>query len=91
MWRITRGCQLLWRRWDEEYIVYNTGSGNTHLLDSISGDVLRYLEEHPSNQQKLAAELAGGLDLNKTPEISSQIEELLIRFRDLGLIEFTQR
>jgi PqqD family protein of HPr-rel-A system len=91
MWRITKGCQLLWRRWDEEYVVYNSGSGHTHLLDAIGGGILRCLEEHPSNSQELAVEMAGESETDATPNIAARIEELLSRFQDLSLVEFIQR
>ena len=91
MWRITKGCQLLWRRWDEEYIVYNSGSGHTHLLDGFGAGLLRCLEEHPSNSQQLATEMGEELEPDKTPAVTNIIEALLTRFQDLGLVEFIQR
>jgi PqqD family protein of HPr-rel-A system len=91
MWRITKSCQLLWRKYDEEYLVFNSGSGHTHLLDVIGRGVLRCLEEHPLSSQELALEMAEGLEPGSAPVITEQMEELLAKFQDLGLIEFIQR
>jgi len=91
MWRITKGCHLLWRKYDEEYVVFNSGSGHTHLLDGIGRGVLRCLEEHPASSQELALEMAEELEPGSAPVITEQIGELLVKFQDLGLVEFIQR
>jgi PqqD family protein of HPr-rel-A system len=88
MWRITRDCQLSWRKWDEEYVVYNSGSGDTHLLDSFGAEILLCLKENPSDAHELAMGVLGDLETDQAPMVTSRIEQLLAQFEAVGLVEF---
>ncbi|NML15622.1 HPr-rel-A system PqqD family peptide chaperone [Azohydromonas caseinilytica] len=55
---------LHWRRWDEEMAVYDTASGNTHLLSPAAAEVLLALLDSPEPQDAaaLARQLLPGED-----------------------------
>ena len=62
IWRLPAGVSLLWQSWDEdEVIVFNRGSGQTHLLDAFSAAVLRRIEASPTTTADLAAFLRDGI------------------------------
>ncbi len=84
---IHKGCRLLWRAWDEEYVVYNTGSGDTHLLDMVSGEILKCLEDQASDIAGLVSKSAARLSLEPGPELSKHVSDLLLKLCDVGLIE----
>jgi PqqD family protein of HPr-rel-A system len=86
-WQITPGCRLLRRAWDDESIVYNTGSGDTHLLDHLSSEVLKSLEESPQNLPQLTARFSPILNVDSEQELASFLSDLLPRLQNLGLIE----
>ncbi len=54
-WGLPEDVGLLWKSWDEEVIVFNQASGQTHLLDALSAEVLRELEQRPRTIIDLAA------------------------------------
>ena len=86
VWRLPEGVQLLWQTWDDEVIVFNTASGQTHLLDALSATALRDLERGPRTLAQLAGAMAGRFDLE--PEIlSNRLVEICARFDQLGLAE----
>ncbi len=68
-------------------MIYNTGSGDTHLLDMTSAEVLKILEEQSSEKSQLVVRSAQRLGLNDDPANANRIEELLAKFYDLGLVE----
>jgi PqqD family protein of HPr-rel-A system len=91
IWKITEGCTLLWRTWDEESVILNTGSGFTHVLDATSASVLRSLQDAAATTDQLAERLATRLD-SPVPysELAGYLENLLYRLEDLGLAECTR-
>jgi len=62
-WRVTAGWDLLWQFWDGEFVVFNTGSGDTHVLDVFSGEVLRSIEQQPASAAEIATYLADTITL----------------------------
>ena len=86
-WRVTVGCDLLWRFWDGEFVVFNTGSGDTHVLDAFSGEVLKSIQQQPASAAEIAICLADSLALTLEEVPLERITEVLTEFHTLGLIE----
>lgn len=87
LWRITQGCELRWRSWNDEYVVYNSGSGDTHLLDLLSAEILEKIEEVPASSRALEDWVAGRVAADSIPEISGYVSDLLLQLHSLALIE----
>ncbi|MFQ6017088.1 MAG: HPr-rel-A system PqqD family peptide chaperone [Kiloniellaceae bacterium] len=85
-WRLPAGAELLWRFWDDEVIVYNTASGQTHLLDALSGATLKELEDCPRTIAELAGRLADRFDLDPDA-LSERLPDICAQFDKLGLAE----
>ncbi|KQV79051.1 hypothetical protein ASD15_20510 [Massilia sp. Root351] len=82
MWRLMAGQRLRSRSWDgEEFVLYNNLSGDTHLLDAASIEVLNALQRGAAG----TAVLADALQLDSTE--LAQLEELLDELRALNLVE----
>ena len=80
-WRLR--CEL-WthsRLWEDETMVYNPCSGETHCLNELSAGVLRALADRPLTEAEVA-DLLGARSAT-----ASGAEEMLRQFGDLGLIE----
>ena len=86
VWRLPEGAQLLWRSWDDEAVVYNVASQQTHLLDAFSAAALREIEAAPKTDEHLCAHLAEALDADNR-ELSARLAEICARFVELGLAE----
>jgi PqqD family protein of HPr-rel-A system len=89
-WKVCGPSSLVWRLWDDEYVLLNTASGDTHLLDLLSGEVLRCLEEGPADAEVLAArvlrKMDPGPDRDPSP-LAARIEDILTTLDELGLVE----
>lgn len=68
-------------------MVFDEGSGDTHLLDSFAAEVLKTLEESPGEVSGLARRLVARLDLAPEPDLTERVRELVERFVALGLAE----
>jgi PqqD family protein of HPr-rel-A system len=90
VWRLPAGASLLWQSWDEdEVIVFNRGSGQTHLLDAFSAVVLRRIEAAPIAMPELQRSLAADLGLEESV-LSDRLREVCRLFDQLGLAEADQ-
>lgn len=80
---------LQWRGWDDQWIVYHAASGDTHLLDLLGGEVLRALQQAPLNVAALVEQVAIRLEVpaSEKEELREQVERLLQKLEELGLME----
>jgi PqqD family protein of HPr-rel-A system len=86
IWKVAEGTRLLWRSWENEYIVFSAGPGDTHLLDRASAQILQRIESHPSSP----AELNVWLSSNRATDVGEDRQYLvnvLDRLHALALIE----
>lgn len=90
-WRIPKGSRLIWRSWDSEAVVYHTGSGNTHLLDELSADVLRLIEKQSQTFENLKTYLTSRQFSPSDGKVESWLEELIDKLHSLELIEAEPR
>jgi PqqD family protein of HPr-rel-A system len=87
VWRLPAGVSLLWQSWHEdEVIVYNRASGQTHLLDAFSAAVLRRIEAAPATTAGLAGFFATGFGFDASVLIH-RVGAACARFDQLGLAE----
>lgn len=87
VWRLPKGVSLLWQSWDEdEVIVFNRASGQTHLLDAFSAAALRQIEAAPTTMPDLRRYFATGLALDESV-LSDRLRAICQRFDQLGLAE----
>ena len=86
-WRLAEGCRLHWKVWDDEFVIFDEGSGDTHLLDPLAAEVLKVLEESPGEVSGLARRIVARLDLAPDSDLTERVRELVERFVALGLVE----
>ena len=86
-WRVLPGQALRQRAWDDDYVVFNSLSGDTHLLDGGAMQLLLAVAQVPASSAVLAERLrlAFGLDQQEIDEIPAMLNDL----RALSLIEPT--
>lgn len=85
IWRVSPGQALHHRAWDDEYVVFNNLSGDTHLLDDGAMQLLLAVAAMPADTASLAGRLRDslGLDEQEIAEIPAMLDGL----RALSLIE----
>jgi PqqD family protein of HPr-rel-A system len=88
-WRLAHRARLRWRKLDDEWVVFDSGSGDTHRLDAISAAVLVCLELDAQDVEGLSQLLASELHL-PGKDLLGRLESLLDQLCRLGLIEATE-
>ena len=78
---------LHWEKWDEQYAVFDARSGETHLLNTVAGMALQELCNKAVSVGELCEELAEHHGIACDEQFVQQVEELLVQFHYLGLVE----
>jgi len=86
-WRAIRGFELYWHAWDNEFVVYHSGSGDTHLLNLLAATALQSLQQAPADLSELTAQIASRHGLEIDEDFQRSMEELVTELARLGLIE----
>ena len=86
-WKVGGDRQLIWRGWDDEHVVFDPLSGDTHVLNSIAAVALKFLQSRSLDCQTLSQCVARELELELDDDLSQHLQRLLAKFEDLGLIE----
>ena len=86
-WSLNPLAALHWRCWDEEWVLFDAGSGQTHQMDPVAAATLMAIEAGPVSMLELLSEVA----LNLSVENAADLEEFVLPIVDqlirLGLIE----
>ncbi len=86
-WRAISGFALHWHSWGKEHVVYNTGSGDTHLFNDFAALILKSLQENPATSDELLQLCTTSFKHDEREELHSQINELLFELDRLGVVE----
>ena len=86
-WTVPPESHLHWQSWGDEFVVYNSGSGDTHLLDPVAAEALQSLERQPVDLSELGRSVAEALEINLDDKLSAYLERLVSDFHRLGLVE----
>jgi PqqD family protein of HPr-rel-A system len=86
---LTAGVRLSWRIWDDEVVVYDHGSGDTHLLDSPTAAVLHLCEASQGaiGFNDISSCLGEFVEVDSPNELSEYGQSIIANLRRLGLIE----
>ncbi|MBB4843243.1 PqqD family protein of HPr-rel-A system [Paucibacter oligotrophus] len=85
-WRLQAGSPLCLRQLDDQYLVFNAASGDTHLLSASGHELLQFLSEQDAqawSAQALAQALLGEAE---DADLCLSLERSLRHFEQLGLI-----
>jgi PqqD family protein of HPr-rel-A system len=86
-WRRVPGIDLYWRLLEEQYVVYNGGSGHTHVLDPVAALIIEKLRDRGCTTTKLVREVGVLLNIGANDEFLAKLQQTLRQLAELGLIE----
>jgi PqqD family protein of HPr-rel-A system len=90
-WVVPEWVRLQWRRWDDEYVVFNTASGHTHVLNGLAAKTLKQLQESPSSTTDVLLRISESTQGEKSSKLIEQLDRLFAEFDEVGLTERVQR
>jgi len=78
---------LYWESWGEQHAVFDSLSGETHLLPESTARVLRKIGEHACTARQLAETLCVATDESCDEHFIMDITRLLQQLQVVGLVE----
>lgn len=86
-WQIINGSDLKTRCWNDEFVVYNPLSGDTHILNKRAADLLFALRSAASDVLSLAQLLSCKWRCDIDAAFLEEIEATLFDMQALSLVE----
>ena len=87
-WRVIRPQRLSVRRWDDEVVVYDDGSGDTHIFEDFAGQVLERLLQASADTDELSQLAAESVGKNLADEhCVEQVLGVIGRLRRTGIVQ----
>jgi PqqD family protein of HPr-rel-A system len=84
-WQSIKNIGVFTTQTDNDVIVYNPRSGETHQLNLMSLDALQFMQQ-PASLSQLLTHICSLYQVQNTDDIRAQLTSLLEQFDDLGLI-----
>lgn len=86
VWYVPEPGRLVWQAFDSYSLLFNQRSGNTHILDPLSREILDLLLESPRDEDALLRELTALVGDEDPEALNGAIAEALLAFDAAGLI-----
>lgn len=90
MWRVVPGQSLQHRAWEDECVLYNSLSGDTHLLAANAIHVLLCLQQGPLDEAALAESLSESFEFDPGSDVAAEVAGLLSGLQALSLVELIE-
>lgn len=87
-WRLSPLVALHWRRWDDEFVVFDVGSGQTHQLPALTAATLMMLELNFNDIIELTSSVSVELGIADDKDFAHAVGEAVHDLQTAGLIEF---
>lgn len=85
-WQSLENIGVFTSEWEDDIIVYNPKSGETHQLNLLALDALAFMQQ-PTCLEHLAQHLSSLYQVSDLADLSVQLLSLIEQFDDLGLIQ----
>ena len=86
VWQVPEPDSLVWRSFDAYSLLFNARSGDTHVLDPLSREILDLLQESPRDEESLLRELGSLMEGEDPAALREAVHEALKAFDTAGLI-----
>lgn len=87
MWKVPDSLRISIAEWGENAVVYQSVSGETHQLNALLVETLKLFQSGPLTLEALIDRLRCIFDVEDEVDLRQQIEQLILQFENLGLIE----
>jgi len=79
------------RYWEDECVVYNQLSGETHLVDGVGAEIFKLISEKSSTRAQLLQNIQSVFELETDSDIEGLLDNLILEYQKLGLVEVTEK
>lgn len=87
-WQIHANWEV-YDRGEESVVLYDTASGDTHLISAFAYHLLSALAARPLGTQELVESLSANIDNADAPELATAVPDILKQLAELDLVSAT--
>lgn len=84
-WCVISGFELLMQQWDDEVVLFHSGTGNTHLIESNACQLIQILQQSPEDTTGLIRSLSARLSLDQE-ELAAYVQRALVELQRLDIL-----
>jgi len=85
--KIPAGTSFKFHSWGDEHIVYNSGSGNTHLVDELTYLTLTCVKPNPCDPMMIYQDVANAANLDLDEDLKAHLMQIVSELKKNQLIE----
>ena len=78
------------RFWDDEGVVYNQLTGETHLVDGMGAEIFKLLSTKKATQAQLLKTLHSVFEFDSGFDTEKLLANLILEYQKLGLVIVTE-
>ncbi|MET0106703.1 MAG: HPr-rel-A system PqqD family peptide chaperone [Sedimenticola sp.] len=86
-WQLSSYTRLEFSRYDDEVVVFDTGSGNTHVVDPVAADLLLTLSDKPHTKKELSNQIVTSFEFEQDSSIEKYVDSLLHSLAKQNIIQ----
>ena len=86
-WHVPNDNQLFFEEWEDEAVVYNSKSGETHRLNDLAASLLKIIQRQPGSINLFTEQVNNLYEVEDQLDLERQLNGLISQFDTLGLIE----
>jgi PqqD family protein of HPr-rel-A system len=79
------------RFWDDECVIYNQLTGETHLVDGMGVEIFKLISEGTSTRNQLRQIIESVFELETEIDIDGLLDNLILEYQKLGLLEVSEK
>ena len=87
LWRVIDSSSLFFEEWEQDAIIYNGMSGETHKLNALAIEILKLMLQKSWTPISLTEEICSIFDFENDAVLLQNIKQVINQFNALGLIE----
>ena len=87
VWNLNALASLHWQCWNNEWAVFDVGSGQTHQMDTLTATTLMMFESGPMDLAALSSQVTADLLIPSSAEINTVLMGTVDHLVAAGLLE----
>ena len=75
------------RFWDDECVIYNQLTGETHLVDGMGAELFKLISEKAATRTQLLQNIHSVFELDCDFDVEGFLDNLTLQYQKLGLLD----
>ncbi|MDD5579525.1 MAG: HPr-rel-A system PqqD family peptide chaperone [Methylobacter sp.] len=75
------------RFWDDECVIYNQFTGETHLVEGMGAEIFKLISEKSATRTQLLQTIHSVFELETGFDIEDFLDNLILQYQKLGLLD----